>query len=184
MKRTDTKALSKQQIEQAAMPAEPVEPEVPQSGSGTFEYRDMTRYVGNWKMCNGNKLKHGHGKIVYPGSQTKGQESFDGDWQEDKMHGYGRYEYTSGAVYSGEWLHGKMSGKGKMVNADGTSYVGDFSENKMHGEGAYTDKDNVTWEGIFNHGCYDSKIQKKMKVEKEIADKVNEYQTKAKQFFV
>jgi hypothetical protein len=54
----------------------------------------------------------------------------------------------------------------------------------MHGEGVYIDTDNVKWEGIFINGCYESKIQKKLKVEKEIADKVKEYQIKAKSFFV
>ena len=54
----------------------------------------------------------------------------------------------------------------------------------MHGEGIYIDIDNVKWEGIFINGCYESKIQKKLKVEKEIGDKEKEYQIKAKSFFV
>lgn len=65
MKKTDAKTASKQDANQAS--AEPAEPEVPQFGNGRFEYKDMTTYVGNWKLFNGNKLKHGHGKIVFPG---------------------------------------------------------------------------------------------------------------------
>lgn len=100
------------------------------------------------------------------------------------MHGYGTYTFTSGAVYTGQWHQGKMHGKGKMVNADGTSYEGDWAQNVMNGEGVYIDIDQVKWEGIFINGSYESKIQKKLRVEKEISDKVAEYQTKAKQFFI
>jgi hypothetical protein len=32
-----------------------------------------------------------------------GNETYEGSWFEDKMHGYGVYHYTSGAIYSGEW---------------------------------------------------------------------------------
>ena len=99
------------------------------------------------------------------------------------MHGYGKYTFTSGAVYSGQWLNGQMSGKGKMVNADGTSYEGDWLNNVMNGEGVYFDIDKVTWEGIFINGSYESKIQKKLRVEKEVENKVHEYQDKSKTFF-
>ena len=49
---------------------EPVEvvPEVPQFGFGRFEYKDNTSYVGNWKILKGFKVKHGHGKITFPGA--------------------------------------------------------------------------------------------------------------------
>jgi hypothetical protein len=77
-----------------------------------------------------------------------------------------------------------MHGKGKIVNADGTSYLGDWCENKMHGEGLYIDIDGVKWEGIFINGSYESKIQKKLKVEKEIDDKVQGFESKARNFFV
>jgi hypothetical protein len=78
-------------------------------------------------------------------------------------------------VYIGEWVKGKMSGKGKMVNIDGTSYDGEWLDGLMHGEGVYIDSEKVKWEGVFINGCYDSKIQKKLKVEKEIGDKLKEY---------
>jgi len=48
-------------------------------------------------------MKHGHGKATYAGVQGHGKESYEGDWHEDKMHGYGRYTFTSGAVYTGQW---------------------------------------------------------------------------------
>jgi hypothetical protein len=45
----------------------------------------------------------------------------------------------------------------------------------MHGEGTYIDHERVKWQGIFINGSYESKIQKKLKVEKEIEDKLKEY---------
>ena len=53
----------------------------------------------------GKKLKHGHGKMTKLGftrnERTFGQEEYEGDWEYDKMHGYGRYEYPTGSVYTG-----------------------------------------------------------------------------------
>lgn len=68
---------------------------VPEFGFGKFEYVNQATYTGNWKLFNGRKQKHGHGKMCTPGLQsgdrTFGQEEYEGDWSEDKMHGYGRY---------------------------------------------------------------------------------------------
>ena len=80
MKKQETK-VSKQ--ETAPVAAEPVEPEVPQSGTGQFQYKNLTTYSGEWKLVDGNKLKHGKGKVVFPGNNTKGNESYDGEWQDD-----------------------------------------------------------------------------------------------------
>jgi len=82
------------------------------------------------------------------------------------MHGYGRYQYTSGAIYTGQWCEGMMHGQGKMVYADGTSYEGEWRQNLMHGEGIYIDCDKTAWDGIFVDGSFESKIQKKLKAEK------------------
>lgn len=181
MKKTDAKTNSKAEV---AAVTEPAEPEVPQFGHSRFEYKDMTTFVGNWKLINGNKLKHGHGKVVFAGAQNRGSEEYEGDWQEDKMHGHGRYSFTSGAVYTGDWSKGKMQGQGTMVNVDGTSYEGEWLNGLMHGVGVYFDNQKVRWEGIFINGGYDSKIQKRIREEKVIQDKVKAYQSKAKQFFI
>jgi hypothetical protein len=127
-------------------------------------------------------MKHGHGKAIYAGVQGKGNEEYEGDWVDDKMHGYGRYQFTSGGVYTGQWHEGSMHGQGKIVNADGTSYSGEWNQNRMHGEGTYIDIDGVKWDGIFINGSYESKIQKKLRAEKEVADKVKKFENQAKEF--
>jgi len=94
---------SKQPVEEVAPVAaeEPVEPEVPTFGYGKFVYRDQSTYSGNWKMLSGHKMKHGHGRATYAGVNGGGKEEYNGDWHEDKMHGYGKYVFTSGGLYSG-----------------------------------------------------------------------------------
>ena len=120
--------------------------------------------MGEWKLTDDNKkVKHGNGKIVFPGATNTlghqvGGEEYDGEWNEDQMHGQGTYKYTSGNVYSGDWANGMMEGFGKMVYADGSSYEGTWSNNLMHGDGVYIDADKITWTGIFVEGQYDSKI--------------------------
>ena len=104
-------------------------------------------------------------------------------WEDNRMHGQGRYTFTSGAEYRGQWVDGKIYGFGKMVYADGTSYEGAWVNNVMHGEGCYVDADGVSWEGIFVNGSFESKIQKKLKADKELLDRMDEYKRKASNFF-
>ena len=143
-------------------------------------------YIGEWKLLRGRKVKHGQGKITFPGvtsGQTQyGQEEYEGVWEEDKMHGQGRYTFTSGAEYNGQWVEGRMMGVGKMVYADGTSYEGTWVNNLMHGEGIYVDADGVQWTGIFVNGTFESKIQKKLKADKELLDRIEDYKGKANTF--
>jgi len=181
------------EVVKAEVPAEVVDEQesikaAPEFGFGKFEYVNQATYQGNWKLMNGKKCKHGHGKMTSPGIQSGdrsfGLEEYDGDWSEDKMHGYGRYQYSSGAIYTGQWCEGMMHGSGKMVYADGTSYDGEWRQNLMHGEGNYIDCDKTAWEGIFVDGSFESKIQKKLKAEKTQNDRVNQVKAKVMQFFV
>lgn len=111
-----------------------------------------------------------------------GVEEYDGDWEEDEMHGEGTYKFTSGNVYSGAWDKGVMAGFGRMVYADGSSYEGTWRDNLMHGEGTYIDADQINWTGIFVDGQFDSKIQKKLLGEKLIKDKLAGFQDKVGSF--
>ena len=88
------------------------------------------------------------------------------------MQGRGKYTFSNGSVYEGQWYKGKMHGEGQMDNADGSSYTGQWQDNLMHGEGCFVDTDGVKWEGFFINGSYESKLQKKLRVEKDIGVKV------------
>jgi len=50
-------------------------PQGPQKGFGRFEYINQTMYIGEWKIHKGRKVKHGQGKITFPGA-VSGQISF------------------------------------------------------------------------------------------------------------
>lgn len=65
------------------------ENKVPESGVGRFEFQNGTLYTGNWKLVNGVKCKHGAGKLIHPGAANAelGAEEYDGEWEDDKMHG-------------------------------------------------------------------------------------------------
>ena len=96
-------------------------------GFGKFEFIDGTIYEGQWKLIDNVKMRHGEGTLRHSGidlkflqvwfvnsiqgSSSETAEEYRGTWAEDKMHGYGVYRYTSGAVYSGEWVKGKQEGK-------------------------------------------------------------------------
>jgi hypothetical protein len=113
------------------------EVKVPEFGKGRFNYANGQAYEGNWRLLNGRKVKHGNGKITKPGSKMGdfefGGEEYEGDWEDDKMHGHGRYLYSSGNVYTGTWNYGVMQGIGRMEFGDRTQYEGEFDQNEMHG---------------------------------------------------
>lgn len=86
------------------------------------------------------------------GKYQEGDYSYEGEWDNDEMHGQGKFVYASGAVYEGGWSHNKYHGKGKYTWPDGRTYEGEWQENKMHGHGVYTDIDGRKWEGQFFNG--------------------------------
>jgi hypothetical protein len=86
------------------------------------------------------------------------------------MNGFGIYKYISGAVYTGEWKDNLHQGKGIYEFPDGTVYEGEWKEHKMHGDGCYLDRDGRKWKGQFVEGIYQSKMQKKLKLEKMIRE--------------
>ena len=85
------------------------------------------------------KRKVGSGKF------TSGQESYEGEWLDDEMHGLGTLNFSTGAVYEGEFRGNKYHGEGKYTWNDGGAYEGGWRESKMHGFGEYKDKDGVVY---------------------------------------
>jgi len=65
------------------------------------------------------------------------------------MHGYGVYNYTSGAIYSGDWVHGMHHGIGTYEFPNGCIYTGEWENHKMHGEGTFTDLKGKKWKDKF-----------------------------------
>jgi len=143
---------------------------------GKFEFQNKILYVGYFKQnAEGVKFREGKGKLIHPTSDNSefGQEYYDGDWLDDKMHGFGVYCYSNGDFYEGEWEENLHSGYGKYLFTDGSKYEGEWKDHKMHGSGKYLDINGVTWAGEFRDGHYISKDQARLKEEKRIQKKVN-----------
>jgi hypothetical protein len=159
---------------------------VDESNAGRFEYQNGTIYEGQWIEVNSVKTKHGEGYLLHASSNISDitREEYKGSWKEDKMHGFGIYKYISGAVYTGEWVSNKQEGKGTYEFPDGTVYTGEWKNHKMDGEGVFTDKSGRRWPGEYVEGVFQSKIQKKLKYDKMIAQKKAEIEKASLAFLV
>lgn len=72
---------------------------------------------------------------------------YEGEWRDNKRHGYGKDIWSDGSQYEGFFHEGKKQGKGKMEWNDGSRYVGEFVNDKIHGFGEYSWKDGRVYFG-------------------------------------
>eukprot|EP00962_Isochrysis_galbana_P022610 scaffold6762_cov146-Isochrysis_galbana.AAC.1 len=121
----------------------------PQEGTDAFLLSDGSKYDGEWILVNGVRQRHGHG--LHIDGIVRGQ-SYQGEWQNDQMHGRGIFRYSSNAKYEGEFANNVYSGTGKYTFPDGAFYEGSFAQGQMHGSGSLTDAQGVVWEGNFYMG--------------------------------
>lgn len=151
---------------------------------GNFEFQNQIKYVGYYKqLTTGVKIRQGKGKLIHPYTSEFPEEYYEGDWKEDKMEGFGVYQYSNGDVYEGEWKDNLHQGYGKYLFTDGSRYEGEWKEHRMHGSGKYWDINNVNWAGEFRDGCYISKDQARLKEEKRILKKINKIKEAPMLFF-
>ena len=59
-----------------------------------------------------------HGKGTY----SERGNTYTGEWEDDKMHGKGKFTYASKAEYDGDWVANQYQGTGKYTWPDGSSY--------------------------------------------------------------
>lgn len=145
------------------------------SGFDKFEFRNKIVYIGAYIETSLGRFRHGKGKIIHPKpdiNSIKQQESYEGDWVEDKMQGFGIYYYANGDIYEGEFYDNKHHGFGRYFFADGTKYVGEWKNHLMHGSGKYKDINGAKWKGEYRNGEYMSKEQSKLKEERRIEIKI------------
>ena len=93
---------------------------------------------------------HGHGKLTMADGSV-----YTGQWERGNHHGTGKLELPTGYVYDGEWLHGKKHGQGQMWH-EGLRYVGAWEDGRQHGTGTmhYANGDSYTgdWSAGLPHG--------------------------------
>ena len=130
-----------------------------ESGSATFNYPNGNVYIGQYKqLTTGVKIREGKGKyMVSPSAQNpNGIESYDGDWKEDKMEGYGVYHYSNGEIYEGNWVNNMHHGQGTYKFTNGTSYIGEWENHKMNGPGKFLYLNQKGFDGVFVNGEFHS----------------------------
>ncbi|MEO8101145.1 MAG: caspase family protein [Betaproteobacteria bacterium] len=143
----------------------PPVPAFPRMLTGTLDFRDGARYVGEYKEDKDkNQILHGKGEYIsqafrYNGEFRDGKkqgrgvyvwangDKFDGDFANDQVSGKGKWEFASGDVYVGEVLNAVMVGKGVLVAKNGDKYDGLFADGKPHGQGVYIFANGDKFEG-------------------------------------
>jgi hypothetical protein len=74
-------------------------------------------------------------------------DSYVGDWEDGKFHGYGTYTWADRSYYVGEFKDGKKDGEGKMEYDNGYRYEGKWKDDKFHGQGTFECKDGSKYDG-------------------------------------
>ena len=115
-----------------------------------------------------------HGENVYQGEFHEGRlhgrgvyrwavgACYDGELRDGRQHGRGTHTWPGGGRYQGEWRDGKRHGQGTYIGASGARYEGQWRNDKRHGRGSYTwgDGDAMTCEwrdGEDVHGTCESR---------------------------
>ena len=95
-------------------------------GYGTMFYdiEKTTYYQGNWR----DGLKHGTGTLVCIACNPN--YTYIGDWENDKMHGFGKIIYPGTGYYEGEIWNNRYEGSGKFVFDTGKIFDGTYANNK------------------------------------------------------
>lgn len=101
------------------------------TGFGTCSFA-YSEYTG--EIVKG--IRQGYGKMRFSNYDT-----YDGDWDEGKMHGMGLYKFYDGVkdrhthFYEGQFNHGVREGVGKMTYANHDVYQGVWQNNHRTGTG-------------------------------------------------
>lgn len=137
---------------------------------GRFEFEDGSIYEGCFIIKDNIKIRNGRGTLSFCSNsaiETK-FEKYSGEWKDDKMEGFGVYEYISGAKFTGNWKENKHYGTGKYEFPDGSYYEGEWVDHLMHGAGTFTSSSGESWSGEFREGNFSSKMQNDLKAQKRI----------------
>lgn len=91
-----------------------------------------------------------NGKVHGKGTYTWGDgTTYEGTFESGLPHGEGRLTWPTGATYEGAFYAGLMSGTGLMTWSTGATYEGNFTADHIHGRGTLTWPDGQTYSGDF-----------------------------------
>lgn len=106
-------------------------------GPGQEAWTDGRRYTGEFLAG----AFSGHGRMHW--YHPRGGMVYDGQYLEDRKHGWGRFSWPSGRVYEGQWVCGRREGIGIEISAGGSKCGGLWEDNVFlsavqEEEGAHT----------------------------------------------
>ena len=167
-------------------------------GSGCFEFTNGYKYCGDWvdgipngkgqeNYTDGSKfegnfvhgVKNGQGKMVF----NNGNNIYDGEWLDDKMHGHGKFvsrildlqnshdkfdSFCSDAyfnsdensndegdyVYNGQWKNGLKDGFGVETYSTGNTFEGRWHQGTKSGHGKYIFCNGNIFEGEWTDNIF------------------------------
>ena len=92
----------------------------------------------------------GYRSMRYPNGET-----YEGDWQGGKWHGFGTYSKPDGYKYVGGWRKGRRHGACEETFPDGYSYKGEYQEGVRQGKGHLKWPNGNEYKGEFSEGKRD-----------------------------
>lgn len=81
--------------------------------------------------------------------------SYEGQWDDDTPHGFGKETWGDGTVYDGEFNHGVKQGNGTYFKKGDAEYIGIFQAGKIAHKGKMTCTNGDQYEGMFKNGVLD-----------------------------
>ena len=114
--------------------------------NGRIEVPGLFEYEGNVEMANA----HGKGKML----SSNEKWVYEGDFVQNKKHGFGKTTFRSGEVLTVEMKNGAADWQGELVRPNGDRYVGLIKQKKELGsvfiiEGKLVRADGGEEEGVF-----------------------------------
>lgn len=87
------------------------------------------------------------GSFTYEDGST-----YEGEYEDGKVHGQGTYTWSDGTVYEGSFESGLPHGQGRLTWPSGGVYEGSFESGLKHGDGRITWPSGDVYEGKFKNG--------------------------------
>lgn len=98
-----------------------------------------------------NGKKEGYGKYI-----SKNGETYIGQWKNNEKKGKGVLLKDKKIIYEGEFDFDNPDGIGKYYYENGNYYIGQFIEGKRHGKGIlYNKNDKIIYDGEFAFDIYE-----------------------------
>ncbi|EKX52948.1 hypothetical protein GUITHDRAFT_54039, partial [Guillardia theta CCMP2712] len=134
------------------------------SGIGMYHFANGSMFEGIFRLdCPQSGIfRESDGKqyeVQLPCDQLQGHHKlestdcmYDGEWNEGRWDGFGRWAHAKMGAYVGQWSAGLFHGKGSYKYPDGEKYEGEWVSGKQHGKGKQFFSQVGMYEGEFELG--------------------------------